>query len=203
MAPLFVPQVIWFESPAYKQNPEILADLFAATKAWNDLVQVYKGFQVEDPNVAIWLTLWESIQGYHSFMSSHPSLEEAFKSTSLPRVTVIKVLDTADDFERAINAPVTEIGEARPKPEHMDKLEILGELMSQLNVVLRKSKGNVAVCQGKNLEDDKVYTFTIGWNSVEEHEEAIKEGTIAGGLIGQITSMADVLILKHAILSPA
>ncbi|KAF8835641.1 hypothetical protein BDN67DRAFT_937727 [Paxillus ammoniavirescens] len=158
----------------------------------------YIGYQTEDPTVLFWVMDWASKEAHEAFtkLDEYPSLVDASRPVmaSQPRANFVKFEET----KGALGAPITEFVTFTLKEgKTMTDLEPLVKELHQKLAGAPKFHGD---SWSVVIDKPNVYHGILGWDTVEAHWDAVKDGPCKE-VIDRIKQVAD-LWLVHAALKP-
>ncbi|KAJ7459934.1 hypothetical protein FB451DRAFT_1182208 [Mycena latifolia] len=160
-------------SEAFLSNPEIF-------KAPLDVIKTADGhirYYLPSNSVA---QVWQSYEHHKKLIGepSYTSLIEALKPAAAGKLERHHV-DIAGDANTALSSPATEFVVFTVKPEGSP--EKLVPLLEELGKGLDISVGAHPPCMwGPSIEDKTKFLLVVGWDTVEAHWEAVKEGCKIG-----------------------
>ncbi|KAJ7259521.1 hypothetical protein B0H12DRAFT_1232001 [Mycena haematopus] len=173
-------------------------------KAPMDLIKVadgYKGsfygLQVEDPKTGYFVSVWESYELHQKLVKdpSYASIIETLRPAVAGNFERHHINVTSDPIT-ALSAPAVEFVVFTLKAGESD--EKLSSLLEELGKGADAATGAHPPCAwGQSVEDKNKYLLIIGWDTVEAHWEAVKEGTSLHAIVGKIKGVAD-LALGHS-----
>jgi quinol monooxygenase YgiN len=193
------PAVIWFKSDAYSKNPHVLDDALEALSNADGMQKTFTGFQVQEPHLGFWITIWKSHSHYKRFMKSDASkvVSQTFRSILDEKPDVNHVL-LPTNIDKPMKSTVVETVYITANPGR--SRQSLQGLMDRLTVALRESEGCHDSSWGYSMENDKMFVGIIGWDSVEAHHRARYEKNL-NAVITEIHSVADIKV-KYGNLTP-
>ncbi|KAF7298999.1 hypothetical protein MIND_00848100 [Mycena indigotica] len=157
----------------------------------------FYGPQVENKETAYFVSVWKSYEDHAKLIAdpSYKTVIEGLRSATTDSAQFSRNhIDVSKDPLTALSSPAVEFvlftlknGEA-----DADKLvPLLTELESGLNV----ATGAHPPCVfGQSREDKSKFLLVVGWDTVEAHWEAVKEGTGLHTTVGKIAALADLSI---------
>ncbi|KAJ7147053.1 hypothetical protein C8R43DRAFT_1129841 [Mycena crocata] len=181
-------------SEAYLSNPEIFRAPLDVIKTADGLVGSFYGLQVEDKKTGYFVSVWESYEHRNKFRGepSYASLIEALKPAAAGQLERNHI-EISGDALTALSSPATEFvvftlkGDGTP--------EKLVPLLEDLGKRLDAAAGAHPPCiWGASVEDKAKFLLVVGWDTVEAHWEAVREGTDLHKIVGQISAVADIAI---------
>jgi len=195
------PEIIWFTpSQQFIQGPDRLLEGMSKRSAKNGMLRSYHGFQMDNPKLGVWVLVWQTLAQHRTFMErvayvdAVSNIMEAMIGTG--EITQI-LLNSPSDFELALTSPITQFIYITVRPLHdrgYELVPLLGRLKEQLKMV----PGCLASCWGPSIEQDTVQVGLVGWNSLHDHDVAIR-GRLSE-IIHLIRELSDVQ-LRYAKLA--
>ncbi|KAJ6585069.1 hypothetical protein B0H19DRAFT_409464 [Mycena capillaripes] len=180
-------------SEAFVSKPEIFKAPMDVIKTAEGHISSFYGLQVEDTKTGYFVSVWESYEHHQKLIGepSYASIIEALKpavSGKLQR----NHINVAGDVDTALSSPAVEFVVFTVKPDaSAEKLEtLLGELAKGLDAA---AGAHPPCVWGQGIED-KTKFLLVGWDTVDAHWEAVKEGTGLYATIGQIKEVAGLTI---------
>ncbi|KAH7885328.1 hypothetical protein F5I97DRAFT_1937560 [Phlebopus sp. FC_14] len=185
-------------SEEYKSGSFSLDEPLSQISKASGLNKSYVGFETEDPTVLFWVNDWTSKDAHAAFLQQPDYSAIADKSRAAfatqPTVNFVQF----DDAKGPLGAPITEFVTFTLKEgKTIEQLEPLVQELHQKLAGAPKFHGDSwAVI----IDKPNVYHGILGWDTVEAHWDAVKEGA-PKEVIDRIRQLAD-LWLVHAALKP-
>ncbi|KIK92740.1 hypothetical protein PAXRUDRAFT_556615 [Paxillus rubicundulus Ve08.2h10] len=158
----------------------------------------YIGYQTEDPTVLFWVIDWDSKEAHEAFtkLDGYPDMVDACRPVMASRPTANLV--QFEDAKGALEAPITEfVTFTLHEGKTMTDLEPLVKELHQKLAGAPKFHGDSWAVV---IDKPNVYHGILGWDTVEAHWDAVKDGP-RKEVIDRIKQVAD-LWLVHAALKP-
>ncbi|KAJ7095800.1 hypothetical protein B0H15DRAFT_71903 [Mycena belliarum] len=184
-------------SEAFLSNPEIFKAPMDVIKTAEGHISSFYGLKVEDKKSAYFVTVWESYEHHKRLIgeSGYATIIEALKPAVAGKLERYHI-DVTADANTTLSAPASEFVVFTLKPDATP--EKLVPLLEELGKGLDTAAGAHPPCMwAQSIEDKTKFLLIVGWDTVEAHWEAVKEGTELHATVGKIVAVAD-LVIGHA-----
>ncbi|KAF7364174.1 hypothetical protein MSAN_01076700 [Mycena sanguinolenta] len=193
-----VVQRIAFTASNKFADPNVFGTALEIVKSKPGFLSSFHGLQIDDGKTGYFITVWQSTEHYFSFAqgSAYSDFLTALKPAAADELEIHHVHTGSVDVTTALTAPTTELVLWTLKAGVT--IEEITPLFIELGRSLDIAKGAYPPSVWAPSKDsDKHILVFVGWDSVEAHMEAVKEGTEAHAVIGLFAPKADYL-LGHA-----
>ncbi|KAH7908048.1 hypothetical protein BJ138DRAFT_1103822 [Hygrophoropsis aurantiaca] len=190
-----VAEITYFEaSEAYKADPSSLNGPLESLRKTEGLISSYIGYETEDPKILFWVNDWKSKSSHDALVQSevYPGIVAASRPAfaSQPVASYVEFDNTVGPLSAAATEFVTfTLNEG----QSVDKLDSLVNQLKQQLVGTPKFHG---ASWGKVIGKSNVYFGILGWDSVQDHWDAVAGGPLKA-TIDQVKEIA-TLWLVHA-----
>ncbi|KAK7039883.1 hypothetical protein R3P38DRAFT_3391249 [Favolaschia claudopus] len=202
--PTVIQRITFTASSSFTSDPNVFNAALQILKKAPGFIGSFHGLQIDDGKTGYFITVWSSPEHFSSFAqpTSFPAYTQ-FLDTLKPYAVNGKLethhVYTPDtiDPHTALRAPITELVLFKFKPGVT--LAQIGPLYDELGVGLDRAKGSHPPCfwaVSKESNEDEVLVF-VGWDTVEEHWDAVKEGTELHAVIQKLLEKSS-FVLGHA-----
>ncbi|KAK7048435.1 hypothetical protein R3P38DRAFT_2869335 [Favolaschia claudopus] len=181
-------------SDAFASNPDMLKAPVDMIKSADGHKASFYGIQVEDNKKGYFVSVWESHDHHRKLVESpnYASIIEKLKPTISGQFER-NFINISHDPLPALSSPAVEIVTFTLKSG--SSAEQLTPLMEELGKGLDTATGAHPPCAwGQSVEDKNKVLLIVGWDTVEAHWEAVKEGTGLHATIVKIKDVADLSI---------
>ncbi|KAF9565779.1 hypothetical protein CPC08DRAFT_747796 [Agrocybe pediades] len=167
----------WTASKSYLENPaEVLkpvSEFFKKTGGWESF---HYGVTEEDGTTFFLLLGWESLDAHKALIAApgYPQSTGLMAAMDLTEPLSMNHIEFNRDYLSALTAPVTEIvlltlNEGKTK-------EDLNRVFDSLAAKVDEVNSKYEPCAwGQSLEAPDKFYLIIGWDSVQAHEDAVKD----------------------------
>ncbi|KAF8158878.1 hypothetical protein K438DRAFT_2025958 [Mycena galopus ATCC 62051] len=184
-------------SETFVSNPDLFNAPLGLIKAAEGHKGSFGGVQVEDKKTGYFVSVWESYE-LHLKLVNDPSYADIIAALK-PAVGgefVRDHINVAGDPLTALSSPAVEFVVFKLKAGA--STEKLSSLLEELAQGLDTAAGAHPPCAwGQSIEEKSKFLLIVGWDTVEAHWEAVKEGTSLHGTVVKIKDVAD-LSIGHA-----
>ncbi|KAJ7626162.1 hypothetical protein FB45DRAFT_923071 [Roridomyces roridus] len=193
-------QIVTFTASSnYIADPTVVKVALDNLGSAEGCVSSFHGLQIDDGKTVYVFSFWESEPQYQSFAGGpeNPTFLAGLKAASANSPEV-HYLDTgAIDLTAAFSAPVTEFVlwtiNADVEPQEAELVKGFDDLIAGLDVATGvHPPGLWAYCK----DNTKNVVVIAGWNTVDTHWEAVKEGTGLHATVQLLLKKA-TLVLGH------
>ncbi|KAF9444335.1 hypothetical protein P691DRAFT_807529 [Macrolepiota fuliginosa MF-IS2] len=173
MSALLAPEIIWFSpSEFYLEDPDHALRAVNNSSSERGLLDIYYGFEEQDPSVGVWVMAWHTLDAHQSFME-----HEAYIDFALPVMEAMVgfgditqvLLSQRTQFHKAISSPITQFVYITLRPRH-DRTYELTPLVENLTAELMEVPGCYGSSWGPSVEHDNVYVGVVGWRSLSDRD---------------------------------
>ncbi|KAF7314377.1 hypothetical protein MKEN_00910400 [Mycena kentingensis (nom. inval.)] len=186
-------------SEAFTKTPEVFKAPLDVIKTAEGHISSFYGLQVEDKAYGYFISVWESYEHHMKLVAepSYKSLIEVLRPATADTSKFARHhIEPTKDPLQALGAPATErvIFTLKEGAEP----EQLGLLLEELGAGLDAAAGAHPPCVwGQSREDKTKFLLLVGWDTVEAHWEAVKEGTALHATVLKIAAISE-LVIGHA-----
>ncbi|KAJ7784476.1 hypothetical protein B0H16DRAFT_1492642 [Mycena metata] len=188
-------QIISFPvSEEFSSKPELFQAPLEAIKTADGHISSFYGVQVEDVKKGYFISVWQSYEHHQKLVqqASYKSVIEGLKPAA-GGDSDRNHINVAADPITALTSPALEVVVFTLKEG--STAEQLTPLFEELGKGLDAAVGSHAPCVwGQSIENRSKFLLVVGWDTVEAHWEAVKEGTSLHTTIGKIVALADLSI---------
>ncbi|KAJ7727583.1 hypothetical protein B0H16DRAFT_1590290 [Mycena metata] len=182
-------------------SSDVLKTTVSIAKETTGYISSFHGVQVENNKIGYFISVWKSSEAYTSFVQGNDYAEflASLKSAaSAPSEVKTHYVDVAVEAETALLAPVTELVHFTMKADVPveDSYDLFAELARGLD---QAPGGHPPAYWGRTGDSNEVQVY-VGWDTVETHWDAVKEGTDLHGVIQKLLGMSD-FVLGHTRLT--
>nr|GAT60267.1 predicted protein [Mycena chlorophos] len=180
----------------FHSAPQTFAASLDIIKTADGHIQSFYGVQTENDKQGYFISVWESFEKQAALRASpnYKVVVEALRSTTSDREKFSRHnIDVSTNAVKALSSPAAEIviftlnGEG----DAPALTEILNELTAKLDV----APGAVPPAYfGQSREDKTKFVLVAGWESLQAHQDAVKEGTDPHSSIAKIRAVAQPVI---------
>ncbi|KAJ7175941.1 hypothetical protein C8R46DRAFT_1080126 [Mycena filopes] len=178
----------------FSSNPEAFKAPLEQIKTADGHIGSFYGVQVEDNKIGYFISVWESYEHHQKLTqdASYKKLIEVLKPAAAGGFERNHINVTADP-NVALTSPAVEVVLFTLKAG--TTAEQVTPLLEELAKGLDAAVGAHAPCVwGQSIEDKSKFLLVVGWDTVEAHWEAVKEGTSLHKVVGSIVPLADLSI---------
>ncbi|KAJ7027407.1 hypothetical protein C8F04DRAFT_1122406 [Mycena alexandri] len=180
-------------------SSDVLKTTVDIAKRTTGYISSFHGLQVEDSNIGYFIGVWTSSEAYTSFVQGKDYSEfvASIKGVTSSELQ-IHYVDVAVNPETALLAPVTELVHFTMKAgvPVEDTYDLFAELASGLD---QAAGGHPPAYWGRTGNSNEVQVY-VGWDTVETHWDAVKEGTHLHSVIQKLLERSD-FVLGHTRLT--
>ncbi|KAF7346426.1 hypothetical protein MSAN_01870500 [Mycena sanguinolenta] len=180
-------------SDTFVSNPDIFKAPLDIIKGAEGHKGSYYGLQIEDKKTGYFVSVWDSYEAHQKVIKdpNYAGIIEALKpAVSGPFER--HHINVSSDPTAALTAPAVEFVVFTLKDGAADKLT---PLMEELGAGADTAAGAHPPCAwGQSVEDKNKFLLVIGWDTVQAHWDAVKEGTALHGIVVKIKEFADLWI---------
>ncbi|KAJ7016659.1 hypothetical protein C8F04DRAFT_503802 [Mycena alexandri] len=187
-------QIATFAVSGDFSSPELFKAPLEAIKTADGHISSFYGVQVEDVKKGYFISVWESYEHHQKLtqQASYKNIIEVLKPAAAGGFERDHI-NVAVDPNTALTSPAVEVVAFTLKEG--SAAEQLTPLFEELGKGLDAAVGSHAPCVwGQSIEDKSKFLLVVGWDTVEAHWEAVKEGTSLHKTIQQIAALADLSI---------
>ncbi|KAF7362532.1 hypothetical protein MVEN_00601200 [Mycena venus] len=183
-------------SSAYTSRPNSFASSHAILNRASGHVSSFHGLQVDDGKTGYFITVWQSPQDHHAFSESavYGDFLSTLKPAAAGELETYHITLGSIDPSTALGSPTTELVLFTLK-EGITIADV-APLFEELARGLDAASGAHPPCFWGPSDDNHILVF-VGWDSVEAHWEAVKEGTVLHVTIQALLKKTD-FVLGHA-----
>ncbi|KAJ7069763.1 hypothetical protein C8F01DRAFT_527375 [Mycena amicta] len=184
-------------SEAFVSSPDTFKAPLDVIKTAQGHIKSYYGVQVEDKQSGYFVSVWETYEDHLKLIAEpgYQSLVQILRPATIDSSKFNRNhIDVSTDPLAALSSPAVEfvVFTLKNGPTDADKLvPLLTELESGLNAA---AGAHPPCIWGQSREDKSKFLLVVGWDTVEAHWEAVKEGTGLHATVGKIASLADLVI---------
>ncbi|KAJ6462432.1 hypothetical protein C8R45DRAFT_878603 [Mycena sanguinolenta] len=187
-----VVQRIAFTASNKFADPNVFDKSLEILKSKPGFVSSFHGLQIDDGKTGYIITVWQSVEHYSFFVqgSAYSDFLAALKPAAADELEIHHVHTGGVDVNTALTAPTTELVLWTLKSGVT--IEEITPLFMELGRSLNTSKGAHPPSLWAPSKDSGNHILVfVGWDSVEAHMEAVKEGTEAHDVISLFAPKAD------------
>ncbi|KAJ7271468.1 hypothetical protein C8J57DRAFT_1319077 [Mycena rebaudengoi] len=196
-----IQRITFAASSSFTSDPNIFNTPLEILKSTPGYVSAFHGLQVDDGKTGYMITVWQSAEKYASFVqgSTYSKFLEAVKLAAASDPEIHHVHTNAVNLDTALSAPTTELVLFTLKPGVT--VEEMSPLFDELVRGLDAAEGAhpPSLWAISKASENKILVF-VGWDTVETHWEAVKEGTELHAVVQLLLKKSD-FILGHAHLT--
>ncbi|KAF8198683.1 hypothetical protein K438DRAFT_1966647 [Mycena galopus ATCC 62051] len=198
-----IQRITFTASSSFASDPSILSTPSGIVKSAPGYVSSFHGLQIDDGKTGYFITVWQSAEHYTSFVrgTAHADFLTALKPAAVDEPEIHHVHAGGINPSTALSAPATELVLFTLK-SGVTFTEI-SPLFDELGRGLDGASGAHPPCLWAPSKDsgNQVLVF-VGWDTVEAHWEAVKEGTSLHAVIQRLLEKSD-FVLGHVHLVKA
>ncbi|KAI0937995.1 hypothetical protein AcV7_003312 [Taiwanofungus camphoratus] len=179
-------------SKAIRDNPRLIHPALRITSNVKGLQAIHTGISVENQTF-YFVNVWESHEDHMAMLQDKETSGEVAEGLAkyLPGPFEAHHVSCPPDALKAIRAPVSSIAFLTLKEGKTadDVTPLLVQLAGGGSPPL---PGLHASCFGNTIEEDDVYVFMTGWDSVEIHKKSASESRALPEVVGKLMEVAQV-----------
>ncbi|KAJ7468625.1 hypothetical protein FB451DRAFT_1136776 [Mycena latifolia] len=185
-------------SSAFASDPNVFSKPLEIVKSTPGYVRSFHGLQIDDGKTGYFITVWQSVENYTSLVqgTEYSDFLTALKPAASGELEHHHVDAGTVEPSIALSAPTTELVLFTLKAG-VTPPEIF-PLFEELARGLDGAKDAHPPCLwGPSKDSGNNILVFVGWDTVEAHWEAVKEGTELHRVIQELLKKAD-FVLGHA-----
>ncbi|KAF8155018.1 hypothetical protein K438DRAFT_1987245 [Mycena galopus ATCC 62051] len=193
-------RITFTASAAYLSDPAILNTALNIVKAAQGYISCFHGLQIDDDGKTVYfIGMWKSSKAYDAFVqgATYPDFVSALDCAVEGDLEIYSFEHDAGDLTVPLVAPVTELAlfsmKAGIKSE--DTLHVFRELARGLDGA---PGAHAPCCWAPSRECESKISVDVGWDSIEAHLDAVKEGTELHKLIQAVLEKKESVVGGHA-----
>ncbi|KAJ6522407.1 hypothetical protein B0H19DRAFT_1202957 [Mycena capillaripes] len=191
-------------SEAFSSDPNIFKAATDIVKTSGGYISSFHGLQIEDKKTGYFVTVWQSSVPFNAFAegTTYTNFMNTLQRAASGDVESHYVDVNAADPSIPLSAPVTEFVKFTVKKgiQSGDTYDLFERLTRGLDAAGGAHPPSYWG-SSRNSPGNHILVY-VGWDTVEAHWEAVKEGTELHGIVQELLKQADVHI-GHALLVKA